>query len=78
MNDAWPETPFAHLWPERDYGVVQSFRDFDGQEHPAGESWIFIGPSFLPHDDGLSLFVRIGWSAPPDSHAEARGCPGRC
>ena len=60
MNDAWPATPFAHLWPERDYEVVQAFRDLDGQEHGVGESWTFIGSSFLPYDDGLSLFVRVG------------------
>lgn len=60
MSDGWPATPFAHLCPERDYEVVQAFHDFDGQEHKVGESWTFIGSSFLPYDDGLSLFVRIG------------------
>lgn len=59
MTDAWPATPFAHLWPGQHYDVVQAFRDFDGQEHPVGEGWTFIGSSFLPYDDGLSLFVRI-------------------
>lgn len=60
MNDAWPATPFAHLQPGRDYEVVRPFRDYDGQEHATGESWTFIGSSFLPYDDGLSLFVAIG------------------
>lgn len=59
MNQTWPATPFAHLSPERDYLVVQTFRDFDGGLHEPGESWTFIGSSFLPYDDGLSLFAVI-------------------
>lgn len=59
MNQPWPATPFAHLWPERDYVVVKAFRDFDGGTHELGESWTFIGSSFLPYDDGLSLFAVI-------------------
>lgn len=60
MNQTWPATPFAHLWPERDYVVVKTFRDFDGGVHEPGENWTFIGSSFLPYDDGLSLFAVIG------------------
>ena len=59
MDQAWPTAPFAHLWPQRDYVVVQAFRDFDGGMHEVGEGWTFIGSSFLPHDDGLSLFVVV-------------------
>ena len=59
MSDDWPATPFAHLWPGRDYVVARAFRDFDGGEHKPGENWTFIGSSFLPYDDGLSLFVVI-------------------
>ena len=59
MHQTWPATPFAHLWPERDYVVVKAFRDFDGGTHELGESWTFIGSSFLPYDDGLSLFAVI-------------------
>ena len=59
MNQAWPATPFAHLVPERDYVVIQAFRDYDGADHSIGESWTFIGSSFLPYDDGLSLFAEI-------------------
>jgi hypothetical protein len=47
------------LVPERRYAVVQPFRDYDGNEHPAGESWVFLGSNFAPHDDGLSLFVSL-------------------
>jgi hypothetical protein len=59
MNQNWPATPFAHLMPERDYVVARAFRDFDAGEHPVGEAWTYIGSSFLPYDDGLSLFVVI-------------------
>jgi hypothetical protein len=59
MTETWPQAAFAHLIPGRDYVVVQAFRDFDRQEHPVGECWTFIGSSFLPYDDGLSLFVVI-------------------
>lgn len=59
MSQDWPKASFGHLWPEKTYVVARPFRDFDGQEHLVGETWIFIGSSFLPYDDGLSLFVII-------------------
>ncbi|MBX3529887.1 MAG: DUF3601 domain-containing protein [Rhizobiaceae bacterium] len=48
---------FQHLVIGRRYRVVMSFTDYDRGEHPVGEEWIFEGHSFLPYDDGLSLFV---------------------
>ena len=39
------------------YRVVKPFRDFDGAVHSVGEEWSFISSSFLPYDDGLSVFV---------------------
>ena len=39
------------------YRVVKPFQDFDEGFHAAGEMWRFLGSSFLPYDDGLSLFV---------------------
>ncbi len=56
---AWspPQTTFMHLVSGRSYEVVQSFVDYDRREHPVGETWQFHGHSFLPYDDGLSLFV---------------------
>ncbi len=48
---------FRHLTIGRRYRVVKAFVDFDGGEHAVGESWRFEGHSFLPYDDGLSLFV---------------------
>src|SRR5690606_16962234 len=48
---------FGHLVIGRRYRVVKAFADFDRGEHPVGETWVFEGHSFLPYDDGLSLFV---------------------
>lgn len=59
MQRAWPNAPFAHLQTDRTYVVIRAFRDFDRDEHPVGETWTFIGSSFLPYDDGLSLFAVI-------------------
>jgi hypothetical protein len=43
----------------RRYRVCREFVDFDGDIHPAGEEWKFLGASFLPYEDGLSLFVTL-------------------
>jgi Domain of unknown function (DUF3601) len=52
-------SPFQHLEPGRRYTVAQPFADFDGEAHPAGESWTYLGYNFVPYDDGLSLFVSL-------------------
>ena len=49
---------FGHLIRGRQYAVIRSFRDYDRDDHPVGEIWIFLGISFLPYEDGLSLYVR--------------------
>jgi hypothetical protein len=54
-----PQTAFQHLVPGLRFEVVRDFKDYDGQAHRAGENWIFLGHIFLPHDDGLSLFVSL-------------------
>ena len=59
MSQEWPTEGFKHLVSNHDYLVVQDFVDFDNGQHPAGERWTFIGSSFLPYDDGLSLFIVI-------------------
>ena len=43
----------------RRYRVSRGFTDFDGDPHRPGEEWTFLGASFLPQDDGLSLFVSL-------------------
>jgi hypothetical protein len=48
---------FKHLVIGRRYRVAKAFIDFDRGKHPIGEEWTFEGHSFLPYDDGLSLFV---------------------
>lgn len=40
------------------YTVLREFHDFDKVLHPVGESWTFAGSSFLPYENGLSLFVQ--------------------
>lgn len=50
---------FTHMVPERTYRVVQPFTDFDRQVHAVGDIWTWRSESFLPYDDGLSLFVSI-------------------
>ena len=56
-----PNAGTAHqfLTAGRRYRVIQRFLDYDRHEHPVGETWTFLGCSFLPHDDGLSLFVSL-------------------
>jgi hypothetical protein len=51
--------PFKHLKPGERCVVSAAFTDYDGDLHAQGESWVFLGHSFLPHDDGLSLFVSL-------------------
>lgn len=46
------------LVPGQTYRVIKSFIDYDGTVHPVDESWCFIEKSFLPYEDGLSLFVE--------------------
>ncbi len=50
---------FQHLIPDERFEVCAPFRDYDGDGHAIGESWQFLAYSFLPHDDGLSLFVSL-------------------
>ncbi len=52
--DSWEMLNAGHL-----YRVTQSFRDYDGTEHPMGEQRTYLSFSFLPYDDGLSLFVSL-------------------
>jgi hypothetical protein len=67
----------AFLEAGQRYRVTRAFDDFDGDTHPAGEEWTFLGASFLPYDDGLSLFVsRDGvreWQIRMQWRAEAQG-----
>ena len=69
--------PFKQLKPGARYAVVTPFTDFDETIHPAGEQWIFLSYSFLPHDDGLSLFVSLDdvheWQIRMQWRQEAQG-----
>ncbi len=48
----------SELLPGQTYRVIAPFKDYDGIVHPIGESWRFVKKSFLPYEDGLSLFVE--------------------
>jgi len=50
-------TEHQFLVAGRQYRVLEPFKDHDGDVHPAGETWVFLGYAFAPYDDGLSLFV---------------------
>lgn len=54
---------FRHLIPGRRYSVLQDFVDCDGDLHPVGERWTFLGCNELESGDGVSLFVSpcSGW-----------------
>ena len=41
------------------YRVVRPFVDVDGDMHPVGEEWIFLGSGFSRFEDDLFLFVRM-------------------
>ena len=60
-GSSWQD--FKHLKIGERYRVIRAFTDFDGGNHPVGEEWTFEGHSFLPYDDGLSLFVSPGEGA---------------
>ncbi len=48
----------ADLVPGQTYQVIKSFVDYDGIAHLVGERWRFLKKSFLPYEDGLSLFIE--------------------
>jgi hypothetical protein len=50
---------YRHLNAGSSYRVVREFRDYDRGLHVVGETWMFLGHSFLPYDDGLSLIVSL-------------------
>ena len=43
--------------PGNKYYVKQPFTDYDKYVHNLGESWVFVNKSFLPYEDGLTLFI---------------------
>ncbi|MDR2214454.1 MAG: DUF3601 domain-containing protein [Nevskiaceae bacterium] len=48
---------YQHLNAGKRYHVTREFLDYDRSIHPVGENWMFMGSSFLPYEDGWSLFV---------------------
>jgi len=48
----------SELTPGTRYRLIGEFVDYDGVPHAVGETWRFLGKSFLPYEDGLTLFVE--------------------
>ncbi len=59
MPASKPKFTASELLPGKTYRVVAAFKDYDGIIHPIGESWRLLKKSFLPYEDGLSLFVEM-------------------
>jgi hypothetical protein len=57
---SYPKPKFiaTDLVPGLTYRVTVPFKDYDGVNHPAGETWRFIKKNFLPYEDGLTLFIE--------------------
>lgn len=80
-----PERGWREIWRDeykqlkrgQRYRVLRAFVDYDGDSHPAGEAWTFLGSGYLPHDDGLSLFVSLdgqrAWHVRLQERPEAQG-----
>lgn len=54
-----PKFTASDLTPGQFYRVIKPFQDYDAITHPVGEQWRFGRKSFLPYEDGLSLFVEM-------------------
>lgn len=48
----------GRLWRGKRYRVSNSFVDAEGDQHLAGEEWLFIGTMFSPHDEMMILCVK--------------------
>ena len=50
------------------YRVIAPFVDADGDQHPVGEEWIFVGTLFCRQSDKLTLVLRTAkdeeWTLP--------------
>ena len=61
MSDPPHKTAIAFgsliLVPGRRYQVVLPFVDFDGNLHESNQGWVFLGHNFVPHEDGMMLWV---------------------
>ncbi len=69
--------PYRCLIPGKQYVVKVSFDDFDEHTHVPDETWTFLGWSYLPYDNGLSLFVSFDgeneWVIPLSCRPEDQG-----
>jgi hypothetical protein len=47
------------LIPGQCYRIIRAFTDYDGGQHPVGETWVFESTNFVPYHDGLTLHVSL-------------------
>jgi hypothetical protein len=64
---------FKHLVPGSTYVVARDFGDFDGNLHPKGETWTYLGHSYFPYDAGLTLLISPGGSIRLQWQPESQG-----
>jgi hypothetical protein len=53
---------YEHLVSGNCYRIAKSFEDYDQNLRTEGHILEFLGSSFLPYEDGLSLFFRANGS----------------
>jgi hypothetical protein len=41
------------------YRVIRQFIDFDRGVHLPGDEWVFLGASYSPRDEGITIFVSV-------------------
>lgn len=48
---------YGYLQVNNFYKVIKEFTSIDGNHHTIGETWQYLGYSFLPYDEGLQWIV---------------------
>jgi hypothetical protein len=48
---------YGHLKVGRAYRLARDLVDVQGTTRPAGDVWVYLGSSFVPYHDGLTLYV---------------------
>lgn len=56
MDRSHLNNEYSHLKSGDRYVIAKSFRDYDNYPYEEGNTLEFIGSSFVPYEDGLSLF----------------------
>lgn len=59
MNKNNLKKKYGHLEAGASYRIAKSFWDYDDKFYDEGRVIKFYGSSFVPYDDGLSLFCQL-------------------